>query len=360
MSVLTRLLQGLFKIGDFASTSSGLAAYRLYKNASSNAFYESGFLIDKIDSIVHCDLIELKDLTSEVQEYELSKTNLFFKDSKFIHLGNLQTLSSIRLGYEYSTTQKDIKLIRDYKISQLENNLLNMFTPIVISQTSDYKSTIENIFKYYEHFFVKYKAIVYRDNKIHDLYNTAYYLESLSDINLNNVEYFKLYNAFFAAYNYGLSSIDAFNFYMFGDILFENFIEIDQLLDFQELELCVISAFKKNPNHIDEIQKFHNSFKSIGYEFNSYNDLFVLIENFIRINVYSKYDSESLDTFNKKLLDFMILVQKNKLRLFCFFTLMNIFKVESSLSYNQLLFCTSEIEKINPQLIPNFKVEQSR
>ena len=142
MSVLTRLLQGLFKIGDFASTSSGLAAYRLYKNASSNAFYESGFLIDKIDSIVHCDLIELKDLTSEVQEYELSKTNLFFKDSKFIHLGNLQTLSSIRLGYEYSTTQKDIKLIRDYKISQLENNLLNMFTPIVISQTSDYKSTI--------------------------------------------------------------------------------------------------------------------------------------------------------------------------------------------------------------------------
>ena len=61
-----------------------------------------------------------------------------------------------------------------------------------------------------------------------------------------------------------------------------------------------------------------------------------------------------------KLSEFMILVQKNELRLFCFFSLMNILRAESSLSYNQLLYCKNEIEKNNPQLIPNFKVEQSK
>jgi hypothetical protein len=362
MSIVTRLLQAIFKINDSASTSSGLAAYRLYKIASSNAFYESGFIIDKIDSIVTCDLIDFKDLTSEKQPDEISKTNSFFNDSKFIHLGNLQALSSIRLGYEYSSIQKDIKLIRDDKISQIDSNLLKLFTPEVIAQSSDYKSIIENIFKYYDHFFLKCKAIVYRDNKIHDLYNIIHYLEAISDINLSKDEFFKLYNAFFAVYNYGLSSFDAFNFYMFGEILFDNCveIEIDQLLDFQELEKYVISAFKKNPNHINEIQKIHDSSKLIGNEFHSFNDLFILIENFIRINAYSKYDSESLESFNKKISDFMILVQKNELRLFCFFTLMNTLRVESSLSYNQLSYCKNEIEKINPQLIPNFKVEQSQ
>lgn len=362
MSIVTRLLQAIFKITDSASTSSGLAAYRLYKIASSNAFYESGFIIDRIDSIVTCDLIDFKDLTSEKQAQELSKTNLFFKNSKFIHLGNLQTLSSIRLGYEYSSIQKDIKLIRDYKISQIEGNVLKLFTPEVIAQSSEYKSIIENIFKYYDHFFLKCKAIVYRDDKIHDLYNIIHYLEPISDINLNKDDFFELYNAFFAVYNYGLSSIDAFNFYMFGEILFDNSveIEIDQLLDFQELEKHVIAAFKKNPHNINEIQKIHDSSKLIGNEFNTFNDLIILIENFIRISAYSKYDSESLESFNNKISEFMILVQKNELRLFCFFSLMNILRAESSLSYNQLLYCKNEIEKINPQLIPNFKVEQSK
>ena len=194
------------------------------------------------------------------------------------------------------------------------------------------------------------------------MYNIINYLEPLSNINLNKVEFFRLYNSFFAVYNYGLSSFDAFNFYMFGNILFKNSldIEIEQLLDFQELELSVISAFKKNPNHIDEIQKIHNSSKSIGNLFNSFSDLFILIENFIRINAFSKFDSESLNSFDKKLSEFMLSVHKNKLRLFCFFTIVNISKVESSISFTQLLYCTSEIEKIDPMLIPNFSVEKSQ
>jgi hypothetical protein len=357
MSIVSRLFRGVVNIVETSTTPTGLECLRSYKIAATNEFYSSGFIIDKIDSVVSFDLIDLEKVNAENAESEMQKLDAFFKNSKYIHLGNLQTFSSLRLSYEYKTIQKDVKLVLDHKTNLLKSSLLDMFTPSVIAGTNEYDVILKNIFKYYEYFFVKSKAIVYRDNHIQDLFNSGLYLEFLSNLKIDKDEYFNLFNAFYATYNYGLSSFDAFDFLIFGRCYYQNEVgvDMDKLLDFKELDQSVIAAFKNCPNKIDEIQQIHNSSKEIGQVFKTYDELFKLIENYIRINAYSKYDEESLSFLDENLEVFMNKVRQNKLRVFCFYTLINISEIESSISYHQLKYCASEIAKINPVLIPNFK-----
>jgi hypothetical protein len=358
MSIVNRLFRGFANIVESSTTPPAIECFRSYKIAAINEFYSTGYLVDKIDSVVGFDLVNLDKINPDNALNEVDKINAFFGQSKFIHIGNLQTLSSLRIGYEYKTIKKDVKLVLDHKTNLIKSNLLDVFTPIVISQTRDYDGILQNIFKYYEFFFVHSKTVAYKDGEINPLYNSALYLEFLSNLKLTKEEYFKLFNSFYATFNYGLASFDAFIFLFQRNIIFQNIVGISLqfALDFKQLEQSVIIAFQKHPDKIDKIQKIHNSSKEIGSFFKSFDELFLLIENYIRINAYSKYDSDSLIQLEPIIEEYMGLLNEHRLRVFCLFTLLNFSETDSTVLYWQVTHCESEIAKINPNLIPNFKV----
>jgi hypothetical protein len=364
MSLASRLFMGILNFTDRSLTPSSLKTFRSYQVNSINTFYISGFLIDKIDKVPTFNLSDFNKLESSKVGDELKKLMAFFQENNYIHLGNLQTYASLTLLEDYKAVKNKIKISKSQQLQNIEYDLLQVFSPKVISQTSDYGSIVNSIFSYYECYLIHSKSAVYDINgQLVDLYNPVLYLEKFSNCKMDKFQFTKLFNSFFATFNYGLASIEGFFFTKIDGVLYNQSIhahytfDIIDLLNEKQMNEHVINAFKMNPNKIQEIELLHESYKKIGNSFMSIGDLFILIENYIRVDCYSKFDCSLTFEMEEKIADYLRFIRNYELRLLCFFSILNIGYTEITTSINQLDFCCVQIKKHNPLLIPTFGVD---
>ena len=364
MNIDSKLLMGILNYADISLTANSLKGIRSYKLNSLNTFYKSGFIIDRIDKIPSYDLAKFETLAPTEVSEQLDVILQFFHENKYIHVGNLQTFASLSLIEGHKSVIQKIKISKSQQFSYLETNLLDVFSPTVIAQTNDYERIINAIFSFYEYYLIHSKSAVYGDHgELLDLYNPILYLEKFSNLKMEKYEFTKLFNSFFATFNYGLCSIEGFYFTKIDGVLYNQFLHADytfdiiHLVDKKQTESKVIQAFKVNPDKIEEIESLHNSYKSKRKTFETFDDLFLLIENYIRIDCYSKFELAMIASLEDTIAAYLRFIKKYELRLFCFFTIMSIDFNNRTNRMSQLDFCCEKIKKIDPLLIPVFEVE---
>ena len=360
MSIPFRLFSGLLKAVNNANKPDLLNKHKEFYVNAINKFYENGFLIDKIDENIVYNLSNLSNFSQENIEKEMYDINHFFKKNNFIHIGNLQTLFTLMLGYEYKSVKEKINSSLQTKLSNVNSRILNTFTPEIIANSNDYSEIIKSLYKYMNDLFFYTKSSVYNENKqIYDSYNASLYLEKFVKLNLNESEYNDFFNSFYTVFNYGFISFEAQlilrhqSILIYKDEVNSFNIDILDLLNLKETEKFVIQAFKFNPNKIKEIETIHNKIKEIGNDFTSKDQLIELIENYVKLLFYSQKEvnNENIDLIIEK---YLITIRPEIIRLLCFYTFNNIMYVEPEKSFNQLKICCSQISNINPNLISNF------
>lgn len=364
MSIASRFFMGMLNYMDNSLSANSVKGIRGYKLNSLNSFYKSGFIIDRIDKIPSYDLSEIETLTPAEISEQLDTLLAFFNENKYIHIGNLQTFASLSLMEGHKSLMQKIKISRSQQLSYLETNLLDVFSPTVIAQTDDYESIINAIFSFYAYYLIHSQSAVYDENgALLDLYNPVLYLEKFSNLKMEKYEFTNLFNSFFATFNYGLCSIEGFYFTKIDGVLYNQFLHADytfdiiDLVDKKQTERKVIQAFKVNPDKIQEIECLHRAYKSKRKTFETYDDLFMLIENYIRIDCYSKFELAMIASLEESIASYLRFIKKYELRLFCFFTIMSIDFNNRTNRMSQLDFCCEKIKKIDPLLIPEFEVE---